>query len=48
MKENSLNPFDQRIEGDYGTEVVAVPQDARELINQAKEFLMKAQQFLGE
>ncbi|HEY5572490.1 MAG TPA: HEPN domain-containing protein [Anaerolineales bacterium] len=43
-----LNAFDQRIEGDYGPEVVAVPQDARELINQAEEFLMKAQHFLGE
>lgn len=33
-----LDAYDQRIEGDYGVEIVAIPQDAEELINQAKEF----------
>jgi uncharacterized protein (UPF0332 family) len=42
-----LNAFDQRIEGDYGTVVISVPQDARELIDQANEFLHEAQRFLG-
>jgi uncharacterized protein (UPF0332 family) len=42
-----LNAFDQRIEGDYGAVVISVPQDARELIDQANEFLREAQRFLG-
>ncbi len=37
-----LDAFDQRIEGDYGVDVLIVDQDARELINQAKEFLQAA------
>jgi uncharacterized protein (UPF0332 family) len=41
-----LDAFDQRIEGDYGVEIVSVPQDARELIKQAREFLTAAQKFL--
>jgi len=42
-----LNAFDQRLEGDYGAVVISVPQDARELIDQANEFLHEAQRFLG-
>jgi uncharacterized protein (UPF0332 family) len=42
-----LNAFDQRLEGDYGDVVISVPQDARELIDQANEFLQEAQRFLG-
>ena len=34
-----LDAFDQRIEGDYGIEIVAIPQDVNELLNQAREFL---------
>jgi uncharacterized protein (UPF0332 family) len=41
-----LDAFDQRIEGDFGVEIVAIPQDALELINQAKEFLQTAKSFL--
>ena len=43
-----LDAFDQRIEGDYGVEIVATPQDAHELIEQAKEFLQEAKRFLAE
>lgn len=41
-----LNAFDQRIEGDYNVEIIAVSQDARKLIAQAEEFLETAQKFL--
>lgn len=43
-----LDAFDQRIEGDYGVEIVAIPQDARELIDQANEFLQMARKLLGD
>ena len=38
-----LDAFDQRIEGDYADEVVVVDQDAQELINQAREFLLETE-----
>jgi uncharacterized protein (UPF0332 family) len=41
-----LNAFDQRIEGDYGLEIIAVPKDAEKLIAQAKEFLEEARKYL--
>lgn len=41
-----LNAFDQRIEGDYGTQVIAVSQDAEKLITQADEFLAAARSYL--
>jgi uncharacterized protein (UPF0332 family) len=41
-----LDAFDQRIEGDYGVEILIVEQDAYELIDQAKEFLQAAKTFL--
>lgn len=41
-----LDAFDQRIEGDYGAEIIAIPQDAAELIEQAKEFLAQATRYL--
>lgn len=34
-----LDAFDQRIEGDYESEIVAIQEDANTLISQAKEFL---------
>jgi uncharacterized protein (UPF0332 family) len=37
-----LNAFDQRIEGDYGAEVIAIAEDAEKLIAQAEEFLEAA------
>lgn len=43
-----LDAFDQRIEGDYGAEIVTLPQDARELINQAKEFQQTAKKLLAD
>ena len=42
-----LDAFDQRIEGDYGVEVLTTDQDARELIDQAKEFLQAASIYLN-
>jgi len=42
-----LDAFDQRIEGDYGVEVITIEQDARELIDQAKEFLQTAKAYLS-
>ena len=42
-----LDAFDQRIEGDYGVEILIVDQDAYELIDQAKEFLHAAKTFLA-
>lgn len=41
-----LNAFDQRIEGDYGTEVIADTEDAEKLIAQAEEFLIAAREYL--
>jgi uncharacterized protein (UPF0332 family) len=41
-----LNAFDQRIEGDYGAEVIAVVEDAKKLIAQAEEFLQTAHMYL--
>jgi uncharacterized protein (UPF0332 family) len=41
-----LNAFDQRIEGDYGTEVILVTEDAEKLIIQATEFLEAAHKYL--
>jgi len=41
-----LNAFDQRIEGDYGTEIVVVGEDAQKLIDQAEEFLVAARRYL--
>jgi uncharacterized protein (UPF0332 family) len=41
-----LDAFDQRIEGDYGVEIVAIPQDVHELLSQAREFLQAAKQLL--
>lgn len=41
-----LNAFDQRIEGDYGIEVIAVKEDAEKLIAQADEFLQAARSYL--
>lgn len=43
-----LNAFDQRIEGDYGIEVVAITDDAKNLIAQAEEFLEAARNFLED
>ena len=42
-----LDAFDQRIEGDYGVEVLTTDQDARELIDQAKHFLQAASIYLN-
>ena len=42
-----LDAFDQRIEGDYGVEIVAVPQDVIEMISQAREFLKSAKHLLS-
>jgi hypothetical protein len=41
-----LNAFDQRIEGDYDTEVIAVTEDARRLIAQSEEFLAATRSYL--
>jgi len=41
-----LNAFDQRIEGDYGMEIIIHPQDVREMIEQAREFLQAARKFI--
>lgn len=41
-----LNAYDMRIEGDYGTEVFAVKQDAEILIEQAKVFIASAEAYL--
>ncbi len=41
-----LDAFDQRIEGDYGVEIVSVAEDAQKLIAQAKEFLESAHRYL--
>jgi uncharacterized protein (UPF0332 family) len=41
-----LDAFDRRIESDYGIEVLVIDRDARELIEQAKEFLQAARSFL--
>ena len=41
-----LNAFDQRIEGDYGIEVIVVTEDAKKLIAQAEEFLATARNYL--
>ena len=41
-----LNAFDQRIEGDYGAQVIAVGEDAEKLITQAEEFLEAARKYL--
>lgn len=41
-----LNAFDQRIEGDYDAEVIAVNDDADILIVQAEEFLVNALNYL--
>jgi len=41
-----LNAFDQRIEGDYGADVIAVTEDAEKLIAQAEEFLAVAHSYL--
>ena len=41
-----LDAFDQRIEGDYGVEALIADQDARELIDQAKEFLQAGKLYL--
>jgi uncharacterized protein (UPF0332 family) len=41
-----LDAFDHRIEGDYGPTIIAVPQDAIELITQAKEFLVAGEKYL--
>jgi uncharacterized protein (UPF0332 family) len=42
-----LNAFDQRIEGDYGVEIVTASEDAAQLISQAEEFLEAAYRYLG-
>jgi uncharacterized protein (UPF0332 family) len=42
-----LNAFDQRIEGDYGTGIISVAEDAEMLIAQAKEFLEVTHRYLG-
>ena len=42
-----LNAFDQRIEGDYGVDVVAVNEaDVEKMISQAEEFLSAARSYL--
>jgi uncharacterized protein (UPF0332 family) len=41
-----LNAFDQRIEADYGIEIIAETEDADVLIAQAKEFLEVAEEYL--
>lgn len=42
-----LNAFDQRIEGDYGVEIIAVDMDdVRKMIIQAEEFLAAARVYL--
>ncbi len=41
-----LNAFDQRIEGDYGSEVMLVVEDVENLLAQAGEFLDAATQYL--
>ena len=43
-----LNAFDQRIEGDYGVDIVAINEDAQQLIEQAKEFLETTRIFLQD
>lgn len=40
-----LNAFDQRIEGDYVADVIAVIEDAQKLIAQAEEFLAVARNY---
>lgn len=42
-----LNAYDQRIEGDYGIEIVSVADDAKTLIEQAAEFLSVAENYLS-
>jgi uncharacterized protein (UPF0332 family) len=41
-----LDAFDRRIESDYGIDVLVIDQDARELIEQAKEFQQAGRAFL--
>ena len=43
-----LNAFDQRIEGDYGIDVVVVADDAQKLIERAKNFLKAASVYLSQ
>jgi uncharacterized protein (UPF0332 family) len=43
-----LNAFDQRIEGDYGIDVVVVADDAQKLIERAKDFLKAAIVYLTQ
>ncbi|MFZ2097521.1 MAG: HEPN domain-containing protein [Anaerolineales bacterium] len=42
-----LDAYDQRIEGDYGVEMITTKQNAHELIDQAKEFLQADQYYLN-
>ncbi len=42
-----LDAFDQRIEGDYGFDAELPPERAREIIEQASEFLAAAKAFLS-
>jgi uncharacterized protein (UPF0332 family) len=42
-----LDAFEQRIEGDYASDVLIIDRDAMELIDHAKEFLDRAEQYLA-
>lgn len=42
-----LNAYDQRIEGDYDIEIIAAPDDAKDLIIKAEEFLIKVKEYLS-
>jgi len=41
-----LDAFDLRLEGDYGTEMITVRDDAEKMISQAEEFLEAARKYL--
>ena len=42
-----LDAFDVRIQGDYGVDALVTPDEARTIIDQAREFLREANRILG-
>ena len=42
-----LDAFDVRIQGDYGVDALVTPDEARTIIDQAREFLREAHRLLG-
>jgi len=42
-----LSAFDRRLQGDHAFEAAITPEDAAETIDQARQFLKEAQNFLA-